>query len=282
MKVGRIGMVGVVSVLGVVGLVGLVGRVGILGKFPTKPTTPNIPTTPTTPTTPIKIITNKINTMDYSKKKIGSYKTLLAYQKAECVYDITFYFVNRFLDRAHDRTVDQMQQAARSGKQNIVEGYSDAEGSSQTEHKLMTVAKGSLEELKEDYQDYLRTHQLELWSQGHYKYKTCQPLFRKHNDSDYYMRQIEGRTDEDIANIALIVIHQTLALLRGYIDRQDRLFIQEGGIKEQRFKMRKEYRDGRFSREDRESRFSRESRDCREIPTKPTTPTKPTIPIKKQ
>lgn len=275
MKVGRIGMIGVVGVLGVVGLVGRVGR---LGKFPTKPTEPNIPTIPKTPTTPIKIITNKINTMDYSKKKIGSYKTLLAYQKAECVYDITFYFVNRFLDRAHDRTVDQMQQAARSGKQNIVEGYSDAEGSSQTEHKLMTVAKGSLEELKEDYQDYLRTHQLELWSQGHYKYKTCQPLFRKHNDSDYYMRQIEGRTDEDIANIALIVIHQTLALLRGYIDRQDRLFIQEGGIKEQRFKMRKEYRDGK---ENRESRFSRESRDCRETPTEPTTPTKPTTPIKK-
>lgn len=278
MRVGRIGMVGVV---GVVGVLGVVGRVGILGKFPTtptEPTIPTIPTTPKTPTTPIIIITNKINTMDYSKKKIGSYKTLLAYQKAECVYDITFYFVNRFLDRAHDRTVDQMQQAARSGKQNIVEGYSDAEGSSQTEHKLMTVAKGSLEELKEDYQDYLRTHQLELWSQGHYKYKTCQPLFRKHNDSDYYMRQIEGRTDEDIANIALIVIHQTLALLRGYIDRQDRLFIQEGGIKEQRFKMRKEYRDGK---ENRESRFGRYSRDCREIPTEPTTPTKPTIPIKK-
>ena len=274
MKVGRIGMVGVVSVLGVVGLV---GKVGMLGKSPTTPTTPKTPTEPKTPIIPIIIITNKINTMDYSKKKIGSYKTLLAYQKAECVYDITFYFVNRFLDRAHDRTVDQMQQAARSGKQNIVEGYSDAEGSSQTEHKLMTVAKGSLEELKEDYQDYLRTHQLELWSQGHYKYKTCQPLFRKHNDSDYYMRQIEGRTDEDIANIALIVIHQTLALLRGYIDRQDRLFIQEGGIKEQRFKMRKEYRDGK---ENRESRFGRESRDCREIPTEPTTPTKPTTPIK--
>ena len=271
MRVGRIGMVGVL------GVVGLVGKVGMLGKSPTTPTEPTIPTIPKTPTTPIIIITNKINTMDYSKKKIGSYKTLLAYQKAECVYDITFYFVNRFLDRAHDRTVDQMQQAARSGKQNIVEGYSDAEGSSQTEHKLMTVAKGSLEELKEDYQDYLRTHQLELWSQGHYKYKTCQPLFRKHNDSDYYMRQIEGRTDEDIANIALIVIHQTLALLRGYIDRQDRLFIQEGGIKEQRFKMRKEYRDGK---ENRESRFGRYSRDCRETPTEPTAPTKPTTPIK--
>ena len=253
-----------------VGVVGIVGVVGMVGPIPNTPTEPTKPKSPTPPIKTITIIiTNKINTMDYSKKKIGSYKTLLAYQKAECVYDITFYFVNRFLNRAHDRTVDQMQQAARSGKQNIVEGYSDAEGSSQTEHKLMTVAKGSLEELKEDYQDYLRAHQLELWSQDHYKYKTCQPLFKKHNDSNYYMRQIEGRTDEDIANIALIVIHQTLALLRGYIDRQDRLFLQEGGIKEQRFKARMDYREGRFSR------FGREGRD---IPTKPTTPTVPTTP----
>ena len=80
-----------------------------------------------------------------------SYKTLIVFRKSECVYDITFYFVSRFLDRGHDRTVDQMQQAARSGKQNIVEGYSDAEGSTEIEHKLTVIAKGSLEELKEDY-----------------------------------------------------------------------------------------------------------------------------------
>ena len=89
--------------------------------------------------------------MNENRKKINSYRTLLAFQKAECVYDITYYFINHFLDRTRDRTVDQMQQAARSGKQNIVEGYSDAEGSTDTEHKLTTVAKGSLEELKEDY-----------------------------------------------------------------------------------------------------------------------------------
>lgn len=65
--------------------------------------------------------------MDYAKKKPGGYKTLLAYKKSQCVFDITYYFVRRFMDRMHDRTVDQMQQAARSGKQNIVEGYSDAE-----------------------------------------------------------------------------------------------------------------------------------------------------------
>ena len=97
--------------------------------------------------------------MDDKKKKIDSYRTLLAFQKAECVYDITFYFISRFMDRTHDRTVDQMEQAARSGKQNIVEGYSDAEGSTESEHKLTVIAKGSLEELKEDYRDFLRVHE---------------------------------------------------------------------------------------------------------------------------
>ena len=107
--------------------------------------------------------------MDDAKKKIDSYRTLFAYQKTECVIDMTIYFVNHFLDRAHDRTADQMQQAARSAKQNIVEGYSDAEGSSNTEHFLTTIAKGSLEELKEDFRDYLRNHQLAIWGPKDYK-----------------------------------------------------------------------------------------------------------------
>ena len=191
--------------------------------------------------------------MDYSKKKPDSYRTLLAYKKSECVFDITVYFVNRFLDRAHDRTVDQMQQAARSGKQNIVEGYSDAEGSSETEHKLTVIAKGSLEELKEDYRDYLRSHNLEIWGPRHEKYITCQSYFRKHNDTAWYMRQIRGRSDEDICNMALIVIFQALALLRGLIDYQDRKFLEEGGIREQRYRARTEsrgygYKNGKFYR----------------------------------
>lgn len=102
------------------------------------------------------------NVFNASTNKPDSYRTLRVFGKSECVYDITFYFVSRFLDRSHDRTVDQMQQAARSGKQNIVEGYSDAEGSLETEHKLTVIAKGSLEELKEDYRDYLRNHNLEI------------------------------------------------------------------------------------------------------------------------
>ena len=218
--------------------------------------------------------------MEEYQKRPGSYKSLKAYQKSECVYDITFYFVEHFLDRGHDRTVDQMQQAARSGKQNIVEGYSDAEGSSDSFHKLSVIAKGSLEELVEDYEDYLRVHSLERWSQQHPKYQACIPLFTKHNDSAYYRRQIEGRSDEDIANIAIIVIHQTLALLRGLIDRIDRKFLEEGGIKEQRFQARLNYRksQGYQGGYQRVSRYSRVSRDSRSIPTNPNNPNNPTFP----
>lgn len=182
--------------------------------------------------------------MDDAKKKIDSYRTLFAYQKTECVIDMTIYFVNHFLDRAHDRTADQMQQAARSAKQNIVEGYSDAEGSSNTEHFLTTIAKGSLEELKEDFRDYLRNHQLAIWGPKDYKYIASRDSCKKHNDVAWYMRQIKGRSDEDIANLALIVIFQALALIRGLIDYQDRKFLREGGVKEQRYRARMEYRRG--------------------------------------
>ena len=210
------------------------------------------------------------------QRNIDGYKSLKVYQKAVCVFDITAYFVTHFMDRGHDRTVDQMQQAARSGKQNIVEGYSDAEGSTESEHKLTVIAKGSLEELKEDFQDYLRMNDLELWGQEHPKYKACVPLFKKHNDSAYYMRQIEGRSDEDIANIALIVIYQALAMLQGYIAYINKKFLTEGGVKEQRFRRRLEYREGRFSRESRDGRSGRFGRD--NDPTQPNTPNKPTSP----
>ena len=210
------------------------------------------------------------------QRNIDGYKSLKVYQKTVCVFDITAYFVTHFMDRGHDRTVDQMQQAARSGKQNIVEGYSDAEGSTESEHKLTVIAKGSLEELKEDFQDYLRMNDLELWGQEHPKYKACVPLFKKHNDSAYYMRQIEGRSDEDIANIALIVIYQALAMLQGYIAYINKKFLTEGGVKEQRFRRRLEYRESRDGRFSRSSRFGRDG-----DPTPPNNPTSPNNPNKK-
>src|SRR5215212_2350501 len=92
----------------------------------------------------------------------GNYRALLSYQKAEVVYDLTFRFCHRFLARG-DRTIDQMIQAARSGKQNIAEGSKAAATSSEMEIKLTNVARASLEELLVDYQDFLRVRDLRLW-----------------------------------------------------------------------------------------------------------------------
>lgn len=176
------------------------------------------------------------------QEKPDSYTSLSIYQKSECIYDVTHYFVSNFLSKSKDRTVDQMLQAARSCKQNIVEGYNDAEGSTESEHKLSVIAKGSLEELKEDYRDYLRNNDLEIWDINHPKYIAAQPLCRKHNDSGWYRRQIAGRSAEDICNIALTIINQELSMLYGYIRHLNEKFLKEGGIKEQRFKVRSEWR----------------------------------------
>ena len=88
----------------------------------------------------------------------GDYKNLIAFQKSECIYDITLYFVEHYLPQIGDRTVDQMKQAARSGKQNISEGNETGTTSMEACIKLVNVAKASLKELQEDYEDYLRNH----------------------------------------------------------------------------------------------------------------------------
>src|SRR5438876_10924665 len=92
----------------------------------------------------------------------GDYQTLLSFQKAEIVYDITFRFAHKFLSKG-DRTVDQMIQSARSGKKNILEGSKAALTSKETEIKLTNVARASLEEWLDDYKDYLRARDLRIW-----------------------------------------------------------------------------------------------------------------------
>ena len=99
----------------------------------------------------------------FLKKK--NYKNLVFYKKSVCLYDITFYFTSLYLKK-NDRTVDQMVQAARSGKQNIIEGTEAAMTSSETELKLINVARASLGELMADYEDYLRVRHLENGSRG--------------------------------------------------------------------------------------------------------------------
>ncbi len=174
-------------------------------------------------------------------KTRGDYHTLTAYQKTECIYDITFYFANTFLQKG-DRTIDQMIQAARSGKQNIAEGSAAAITSSETELKLTNVARASLKELLEDYKDYLRTRGLELWPYDSEKAQTTRSVCAAHNDTQFYTDAIKLRSAETIANIAITLLYQADVLLRKLIESMERRFVQNGGIREQMGQARREWR----------------------------------------
>lgn len=162
----------------------------------------------------------------------GNYRGLVAYQKAECIYDLTFYFASTYLEKG-DRTVDQMIQAARSGKQNIAEGSAASATSRETEIKLTNVAKASLQELLVDYEDYLRVRGLQQWSKEDPRFEKTRLLCKSHNSSEYYMSAAASRSDETIANIAIILIHQTDFLLYRLIERLKADFLEKGGIREE-------------------------------------------------
>lgn len=171
-----------------------------------------------------------------------NYRDLLCYQKAETIYDMTYFFVNKFLERG-DRTRDQMVQAARSGKQNIIEGYAASATSIESELKLMNVAKSSLQELYADYEDYLRVRHLVRWEQGSEAFQKAQELGRKHNESAFWMELIEERSDETIANLALILIHQVDFMLHKFIEQIGERFMREGGFREHLTRTRLQHRD---------------------------------------
>lgn len=162
----------------------------------------------------------------------GDYKTLIVYQKAECVYDVTYYFALHFLEKG-DRTIDQMIQAARSGKQNIVEGNAASATSIESELKLYNVARASLKELLTDYEDYLRVRGLEQWNMEDERHIRAREICKEHNDSAYYRSAIEIRSSETIANIAIILIHQTVKLLALLFESRKQYFLKNGGIREE-------------------------------------------------
>lgn len=172
----------------------------------------------------------------------NNYRTLKAFQKAECVYDVTYYFANKFLSKG-DRTIDQMVQAARSGKQNLAEGNIDGVTSKEMEIKLTNVNRASLHELLLDYEDYLRVRGLEQWPYDDPRCVQTREFCKRHLDSAVYREKIKDRSDETIANIAITLIHQCDVLIRGLIEWLKRNFLENGGIKEEMYRARKAYRD---------------------------------------
>ena len=162
----------------------------------------------------------------------GNYRELLCYKKAEIVYDVTFRFCQRFLRRG-DRTVDQMVQAARSGKQNIAEGSKASLTSTQTEIRLTNVARASLEELLIDYEDFLRVRDLKIWGKDSREAMFVRKLGRSSAATyESYRTYCETRPGEVVANIAICLVHQTNYLLDRQIRRLEADFIKNGGMRE--------------------------------------------------
>ena len=174
--------------------------------------------------------------------KRGNYRDLLIYQKAECIYDITYYFAHHYLEKG-DRTIDQMVQAARSGKQNIVEGSAASTMSRETELKLTQVAKASLQELLVDYEDYLRVRGLVQWRLDSEKMQQTRTFCRAHSDSAVYRAAMPNRSAETIANIALVLIHQTDVLIDKYIEDLKQDFLKNGGVREEMSRARRAVRE---------------------------------------
>ena len=175
-------------------------------------------------------------------KKAVVWKELYFYRKSDVIYQLTVEFCRRFLPAYGDRTVDQMVQAARSGKQNIVEGSEDGQTSSEMEIKLMNVARGSLQELRADYLDYLHTHHKSVWEKDNPRRQRMREFCHQHNDYCDYEPLMGKMNDEEMANMALTLCHQTDKLMCSYIEHLEQRFVKEGGIKERMYAARTGYR----------------------------------------
>ncbi len=169
------------------------------------------------------------------------WEELYFYQKSVVLYQLTYIFIQRYLKRG-DRTIDQMLQAARSGKQNIVEGSADGVTSMEMELKLLNVARASLKELREDYEDYILSRKLTRWDVKHPRYDTMLKFCRKHNKWDEYSPYVDKWNDEEIANICLTLCHMVDKMMMTYQEKLEKDFVANGGIKERMAAARMKYR----------------------------------------
>jgi four helix bundle suffix protein len=181
-------------------------------------------------------------------RNTGNYRNLYSYQKSEAIFDITCFFCKQFL-RQGDRTIDQMVQAARSGKQNIIEGCKASATSAKMEITLIGLARASLHELRADYEDYLRNISYtnpakgRIWEEGSIEAKKMYELGRVHNDAAFYMKIVMTRPPETIANIALCLLKQTDYLLFRQLQFLEIQFLKEGGLSERMTRLRIEERN---------------------------------------
>lgn len=172
----------------------------------------------------------------------GDVRSLKVYRMALIVSVITEVFVDRFVARG-SRTTDQMQQAARSCKQNIVEGSAAAPTSKETEIKLTNVARASLSELEEDYNDYLVFNRLSRWEKGHPRLEKLRLYLRSQCFETEYRDLVARLPAEEFCNLAITLIRQTQYLLDRLLESQQRRFLESGGIREAMSRARRDYRE---------------------------------------
>lgn len=169
---------------------------------------------------------------------IGGYKTLPFFIQSEIIYDFTVEFCDKYIDY-RSRTKDQMVQSARSGKQNIAEGY--LQKSMEGKLKLLNVSRGSLEELLNDYLDFLRQRGYKLWAKDSAEAKAVRQLvYNRYNSYNNYKIYISN--PEQAANAMICLINQTNQLLDQKLRWLEEKFVKEGGFRENLLKKRLEYR----------------------------------------
>lgn len=195
----------------------------------------------------------------------GGYRKLRVFRLSEIICDLTVFFAEKFI-RPGSRTRDQMEQAARSGKQNIAEGSAASKTSKETEIKLTNVARSSLEELLLDYEDYLRQHNLPQWDETHRRFCDLRNYLRSESFINDPMRWVRHYDAEEYCNMCITLLNQTIYMLKKLLATQERQFLEQGGIKEQMFRARLKYRSenqsapGRSDRSDGSDRSDRSDR----------------------
>lgn len=172
----------------------------------------------------------------------SGYKSLIVYKKSEVIYHGTVIFCRRFLPAYGDRTVDQMTQAARSCKQNIAEGSAAAGTSLETQIKLTNVARATLDELLEDYLDYLKAHNASEWPMESEQKMAARDFAKTHSEWDDWQPFFESRPAETLCNLMIVLIQQSRYMLDRMLKWQEEDFKANGGVRERMHVARTEAR----------------------------------------
>lgn len=176
-------------------------------------------------------------------RKAVVYTNLRFYQRSDVLYQLTQVFCQKFLPKYGDRTVDQMVQSARSVKQNIAEGSSDGQTSTEVEIRLLGISRGSNLELLEDFHDYLKRKGIGEWFGKNPRFEPLHQFCKNHSKYEDYQALLPKMNDEELANMGICLCHQIDSALKKYIEKKDREFTTEGGIKERMTAARLEQRE---------------------------------------